>query len=169
MSVFDKWANSVSKEEEAEQREQVQKAKENQYVEIPSGTYPVTVEKIEIGQSNWGTDQVNIQFKILDGEYKGKMIFYNGTFDDHFAHGINSTGILIAKLLDDPDRAAMVSAILNHGVDEASEFLLDVTEEIVGKLSYDLKYDVKESNKINPNNNKPYINKFYGIEEVFDM
>ena len=35
-------------------------------------------------------------------------------------------------------------------------------------LTYDLDYDVKVSKKLNPNTNRPYVNKFFSVDEVYD-
>lgn len=137
------------------------------YQEIPSGIYPVELEKMEVGQSSWGTDQVNITFKVSDGRYKGQMIFYNGTFDDHFAHGKPQTARLISEMTDGEVDKFVILKELDRGTSCAG-FITDLFQTIADQLCFDLDYQVKESTKINPNTNKPYINKFYSISEVFE-
>ena len=171
MSKMNKWKNKVSAREEAAVQNAMQQQEKNQrtYREVPSGTYPVVVDKMEVGQSSWGDDQINITFKITDGEYKNSRIFYNGTFDDHFAHGIYETAKLLADMIDDEDiTIAMIAVILGHGVDEATEFLADAAE-MCDNFGYDVDYDVRLSAKTNPNTGKPYKNLFFTIEEVFDL
>ena len=70
----------------------------NNYKEVPSGVYPVSVEKLELGTSSWGEDQVNITFEIIDGDFKGQKLFYNGRFNDNFACGEEQTARLISEL-----------------------------------------------------------------------
>lgn len=163
-SAFNKKLNKA----ELESMEERFKGNNGSFPELPSGVYPVELDKMEVGQSNWGTDQVNITFRITEGEHKGKLIFYNGTFDDHFAHGKPQTARLISEMTDgEVDRFAILSE-LDAGPDNAADYLVDLYQAIAGELVFDLDYDVKESTKLNPNTNKPYINKFFSIEEVFD-
>ena len=48
-----------------------------EYKEVPHGTYEVKVEKMELTLSKKGDPMVSIWFRILNGEYKNSMIFYN--------------------------------------------------------------------------------------------
>ena len=138
------------------------------YEELPSGTYAVEVDKLEVGQSSWGSDQVNITFKIIDGDHAGQLIFYNGTFDEHFAHGKPQTASLISDMTDNEADKFLVLGILDGGVDTTSDFLLEVYQDISSRFTYDLEYTVNTSKKINPNTNKPYVNKFFKIVEIYD-
>ena len=145
--------------------------KQNQggnFPELPSGIYPVALDKMEVGKSQWGTDQVNITFKIVDGDHKGKLIFYNGTFDTHFAHGYSQTARLLSEMTDGDLDENSILYNLTKNVDDAANYITDLYQALAGQFEYDLDYKVQESTKINPNTNKPYINKFYSISEVFD-
>ena len=171
MGKMSKWKTKVSAKEEAAVRKAMQEQEKNQgsFRDVPSGTYPVVVDKMEVGESNWGDDQISITFKITDGEYKNSRIFYNGTFDSHFTHGINKTAELLSTMIDDEDMStAAIAVILGHGVDEATEFIADAAE-MVENFGYDLDYEIRLSNKTNPNNGKPYENKYYTIVEIYDM
>lgn len=44
---------------------------------VPFGTYEVKVEKLELVQSKAGDPMVSAWFKVLQGEYKGSLIFMN--------------------------------------------------------------------------------------------
>ena len=170
MSMIDKWKNAVSADEEAAINKAMEEDKKNRrsYKEVPSGVYPVVIDKMEVGQSTWGTNQINITFTISEGEYAKQKLFYNGTFDDHFAHGINRTAELLEGLLDD-DRvsAAMIAVIIGRGADSAEAFLADAAEECEA-LSYDLDYDIQLSKKLNPRTNAPYKNTFFHINGVYE-
>lgn len=139
------------------------------FPELPSGVYPVVLDKMEVAKSQWGTDQVNITFKIVDGDHKGKLIFYNGTFDTHFAHGYSQTARLLSEMTDGDLDENSILYNLTKSVDEAANYITDLYQALAEQFEYDLDYTVKESTKLNPNTNKPYINKFYSIVEVFDM
>ena len=64
--------------------------------------------------------------------------------------------------------ASMIAVILGHGEDEAADFIADVAES-VEDFGYDLGYEVKESKKVNSRTGKPYVNKYYTIDGVFDI
>lgn len=138
------------------------------FPDLPSGVYPVELDKMEVGQSAWGADQINITFRITEGEHKGKLIFYNGTFDDHFAHGKPQTARLISEMTDGELDKFIILRELDASVQNASDYLTDLYQAIEGQRVFDLDYQVRESKKLNPNTNKPYINKFFSITEVFD-
>ena len=147
-----------------------QKQNRNRFKEVPAGTYHVEVDKLELGESSWGDPQISIWFKITEGEYKNNRIFYNGTFDDHFEHGINSTAILLADLLDDEDlTSAEIAVILGKFDDDqtvVNDFLADASE-IVEELSYDLDYTTTYSKKTN-SKGQPYVNHTYEILDVYE-
>lgn len=168
MSMMEKWADTVSKKEEAAINKAMEEQKNNQrYKEVPKGDYSVVVDKLEVGQASWGDDQIDIWFKIIDGEFKNSRLFYSGSFDDHFEHGINSTAILLSQLLDEALSPAKIAVIISHSddIDRISDFLADCAEE-VEKLSYDITYDIQKSKA---KNGKIYTNHFYTVTAVYDQ
>ena len=176
MGIMDKWKNKVNKKEEAAIAKAMEEQKKNSrtFKEIPPGPYMVFVDKMEVGESNWGTMQINLAFEVMEGEYKGQKIFYNGTFDDNFAHGINATAILLADMLEDEDlTSAAIAVVLSHAndsqekLDEVSELLADISEELE-EICFELDYEVRESKKTNPNTGKPYVNKYYSIVGAYE-
>lgn len=169
MVDFSAFKTKVNKNELDSMEERFKNQNTGNFPELPSGVYPVELDKMEVGTSQWDADQVNITFKITDGEHKGQLIFYNGTFDDHFAHGKPQTARLISEMTDGEVDKFSILKELDAGKDAASDFLTDLYQAIAGQLAFDLDYDVRTSNKLNPNTNKPYVNKFFSISEVFDM
>ena len=138
----------------------------NNYKEVPSGVYPVSVEKLELGTSSWGEDQVNITFEIIDGDFKGQKLFYNGRFNDNFACGEEQTARLISELTGED--LTKESALLILKSKDCADTLAEIFDMIHESLTYDLDYDVKISKKLNPNTNRPYVNKFFSVDEVYD-
>ena len=115
--LSEKYGSKVSaKEAKAIQKAMdEQKENRNKFKEVPAGEYKVVVDKLELGETSWGDPQITLWFKITDGEFKNSRIFYNGSFDDHFEHGINSTAILLADLLDDEElTSAQIAVILGR-------------------------------------------------------
>lgn len=171
--LSDKYKNKVSKKEEraiAKAMEE-QKANRGNFKEVPAGEYPVIVDKMEVGETSWGDDQITIWFKITDGEFKNSNIFYNGMFNDNFSNGISATAILLADMLDDEDMTSAAIAVIlgkfDEDMDAIKDFIADVAEE-VESMAYDLDYQISQSKKTNPNTGKPYVNKSYEIIEVYD-
>ena len=170
--LSEKYGKKVSaKEAQAIQKAMdEQKESRNRYKEVPAGEYHVVVDKLELGETSWGDAQITLWFKITDGEFKNSRIFYNGTFDEHFEHGINSTAILLADLLDDEDlTSAQIAVILNKFDDDQSvveDFLADAAE-IVEELSYDLNYTTTVSKKTN-SKGQHYTNHTWEILDVYE-
>ena len=61
---------------------------ENEYKEVPFGTYEVKIEKAELKESKTHKPMVSIWFKIIAGENEGQMIFYNQVVSEGFQLGI---------------------------------------------------------------------------------
>lgn len=113
-------------------------AENNQeFKEVPEGTYEVKVEKMELVEAKKsGNPMVSIWFKILNGEYKNSLIFYNkvimGTSNDGFM--IHSNNELLRQLTDNE------MEIEFHSYSQYAQLLLDIHEGIDGKFEYALKY-----------------------------
>ena len=170
--LSEKYGKKVSaKEAQAIQKAMdEQKESRNRYKEVPAGEYHVVMDKLELGETSWGDAQITLWFKITEGDFKNSRIFYNGTFDEHFEHGINSTAILLADLLDDEDlTSAQIAVILNKFDDDQSvveDFLADAAE-IVEELSYDLNYTTTVSKKTN-SKGQHYTNHTWEILGVYE-
>lgn len=50
-----------------------------EFPEIPVGKYEVAIDKITLKENKNKNPMCSIQFKIVDGEYEGKYLFYNQT------------------------------------------------------------------------------------------
>jgi hypothetical protein len=154
---FSKFDKSIDKEGLKHDIEEVAENGGN-FKEVPIGKYEVKVDKMELVQTgpkatNPGVPMVSIWFKILSGEYKNSLIFYNkviyGTSNDAFM--IHQVEELLRSL----------DSGLDVDFDSYSQFaqlLLDINEAIDGKLEYALAYG---------ENNKGF--KTYDIEEIFEV
>ena len=157
MSIFDKYAKKINAEELAKSQEEINKNSNNgDYKEVPVGKYEVKVDKMECKLSKTNKPMVSIWFKVLAGEHKNSLIFYNGIFNEDFMR--HRVVKLLSALLDDTTHEAEINLILKSGnVAEINEFCLDVHESIDGKFEYLLDYGIrKEFNT-------------YHIEEVYDV
>ncbi|MEG2412599.1 MAG: DUF669 domain-containing protein [Clostridium sp.] len=118
------------------------------FKEVPLGTYEVEVNKLELKKSKKGDPMLSIWFKILTGEYKGSLIFYNQVMTQGF--GIHNANEMLRNL-DSGIDIEFVNFKKYHGM------LLDVLEAVEGTLEYALEYG---------ENNKGFNT--YKIADVFD-
>lgn len=100
--------------------------------EVPVGLYETKVTKIEIVESKKGDPMLSIWFRIVSGDYKGQMLFYNQVI---------TAGFTIKKACD------MLSAISHTDVKfESFSQLQNVCEDIFngvdGVYEYALEYSV---------------------------
>lgn len=170
MSIFDTWKKSVSSADIAAAEKAAAEAKKNEFTEVPSGEYDVVLNKLELKDSSFDdSKQIWINLKVIDGEYKGSTINYNGVFRDNFSKGFNPTSKILAALSDEEDGEPIIQAVLrSEDYDQIEELLADISEAAEG-LGYGIKYDVKYSGK-NPNkNNEPYKNTFISFEDTFEV
>ena len=78
---FDKWNKDFGGQQALED---LKKAAENEYSEVPDGTYICSMEKLELGESKKQQPMVKAQFRILEGQYKKQCLFYNQVFTRGF-------------------------------------------------------------------------------------
>ena len=111
----------------------VQEAAKNStnYREVPHGEYEVKIEKLELVESKKGDPMVTIWFKVVSGEYKGSIIFYNQVITQGFQiHIVN-------ELLRSLDSGIEVEF---KTYKQYGQMLMDIHEAIDGRLEYGLKY-----------------------------
>lgn len=67
-------------------KEDIEKAAENQrdYDEVPDGDYEVAITKMELRESKTHKPMLTTWFKILEGTYKGQLIFMYQLVDEAF-------------------------------------------------------------------------------------
>jgi hypothetical protein len=140
--------------------------------EVPAGEYVVSVAKMEAavkqGQ-NGPWEQLNIDFKILEGERENQHIFYNGSFNNKIDSGYRATAKLLSELTGgDVDEYTILDE-LEGGANSCADFIIDLYQAIQDeKLEYSIKLDIQEQTDINPNTGKPYKpNRFFSVLEVY--
>lgn len=73
-------------------KEDIKKSAENQrdFEEVPDGDYEVSIQKLELTESKSGKPMVTCWFKVLEGSYKGQLIFMyqlvDGAYKIHIAN-----------------------------------------------------------------------------------
>ena len=132
-------------------KKDVEQAAKNQreFKEVPEGYYEVAIEKIELRESSTKRPMVSIWMKILEGEYKGQLLFWNQVVDMGF--GLHKVNEFLRSL--DSGLEVQFENFTQYG-----NLLMDIHEAIDGKLEYGLKYS---------KNNKGYDE--FEITDVFEV
>ena len=91
---YEKWNKEFGG---AEAVEAVKKAKENEYQEVPNGTYDCALEKLELGESKNKKPMVKAMFRIVRGDHKKQCLFYNGVMA---ANNPEYNGFVIHNVLE---------------------------------------------------------------------
>lgn len=135
---FDKQFNA---KDLAEQEKAAAKNDYSNLPDVPAGEYTVSVQKMELRASKKGKPMVSIQFKITQGQYKNRMLFYNQVIDQGFGlHNANE--FLKSMELDCVDDAGDP---LFKGFAQYGNLILDAYEEITSNnLTYDIDYSQDE-------------------------
>ena len=125
----------------------------NSFREVPTGTYEVKVELMELGVTgpNSATPDmpmVKIWFKVVEGDYKNSMIFYNKKImatknDGLMIHHVNGflrslkSGLLIE--FNSYSQYAKLLLDVHEAIDGRFEYLLEYGEQKNGFKTYDIK------------------------------
>jgi len=148
-NIWDKFDQAIDTEG---LKKDVQEAAENgtgSFKEVPHGEYEVAVNKLELVASKKGDPMVSIWFKIVSGEYKNSLIFFNQVITQGFQiHIVN-------ELLRSMDTELEIKFTTYK---EYGNLLMDVMEAIDGQLEFGLKYSEGK---------KGFNN--YEITEVFEV
>lgn len=107
------------------------------FKEVPHGEYEVKVDRLELKESKKGSPMISIWFKILEGEFKGSLIFYNQVLGTGF--GLHMANEMLRSL----DSGVEIEF---ENFSKYNELLMDIMEKIDGKLEYGLKYTANKKN-----------------------
>lgn len=134
----------------------VDKAKANEFEDVPDGKYIVSIEKMEIKLTKAGDKLMfAAQFKIKEGEHKNRMIFFNRVISGNTsekwtdAQAIKSVITWLEKL-----ETEVVPEFINY--QDFADCVLDIFQEVQGKVELEVQY---KSNAFHP----------VTINEVFDL
>lgn len=101
------------------------------FKEVPHGEYEVEVNKMELIASKKGDPMVSIWFKVVSGEYKGSLIFFNQVITQGFQiHIVN-------ELLRSMDTGLDIQF---KTYKQYGSLIMDIAEAIDGQLEFALKY-----------------------------
>ncbi|MFS4464709.1 DUF669 domain-containing protein [Staphylococcus haemolyticus] len=127
---WDQFDKQVSTEEI---QNAVKDAKNNDYPEIPDGTYEVALEDMVLKTSKKGDPMLTITFVILEGEYADNKIWYNGVMQPNnekaIGYQVHKNNVMLRSLLDqDEDNE---SRVFFKGFNQYNDLVLDLAEELV--------------------------------------
>ena len=133
------------------------KKHEGEFEDLPKGTYIVSIEKMELGATKEGNKPMfTVQCKVLEGEYKGRNIFMNrviyGNKNSEKWNDGKAIRTVIAFL--EKLQTQTVPEFVNYS--QFADCILDIYEEIQGKVEVEIEHDSKAFNPIS-------------IKEVYDV
>lgn len=103
--------------------------------EVPHDTYEIAITKLELTKSKKGDPMVTCWMKIVEGAYKGSLIFMNQVVTQDFQFHIVNEFVrsLVSECDDAPD-------IHFKTFNQYGNMLMDVMELIDGNYEYKLNY-----------------------------
>lgn len=131
-NIWDEFDEKIDTEGLAKDAKEAAENGGGNFKEVPLGTYEVEVNKIELKKSKAGKPMLSIWFKVVAGEHKGSIIFYNQVMDQGF--GIHNANEMLRNL----DSGVDVEFV---NFKKYNDMLLDIVEAVTGNLEYALKYD----------------------------
>ncbi len=153
MSIFDKFDQQFDTEALKKDEAEAKERGTGDYPEVPWGEYMVKVEQAELKESKTsGKPMVSIWFKIVEGEFKNSMIFYNQVIATGF--GLHMADEFLRSL----DTGVNVEF---DTFKQYNDMILDVAEA-AQEFEYHLKYTERKAK-----NGNSYSN--YEIVEVFEV
>lgn len=112
-------------------KKDIEDSANNDFKEVPHGTYEVAITKLELKESKKGDPMVAVWFKILDGEFKNSLIFMNQVITQGFQIHI------VDEFLRSLDTGIDVTF---ESYSQFNELLLDIFEAVDGNLEFALEY-----------------------------
>lgn len=121
-----------------------------EYAEVPLGNYDVAIAKLELVVSKKGDPMVSCWMKILEGEYKGSLLFMNQVVTKGFQ--IHIMNKFLRDLVNGMDITVEFESYSQY-----AELILDISEAITDAREYTIAYG--EKNGFNT----------FDIKEAFDL
>lgn len=129
---FSKWNEQFGG---AEAVEDLKKASENDFSEMPDGDYTCRLEKLELGESSNGKPMIKGMFRIVEGAHKKQCLFYNQVF----CRSANGSMFSVHKGLEFLRDLAIFDdseVDFNGDYEDFNDLLLDMAEEAEGMTFY---------------------------------
>lgn len=102
------------------------------FKEVPHGAYEVEITKLELTESKKGDPMVSVWFKVLNGEFKGSLIFMNQVVTQGFQiHIVND----FLRSLESGVEVTWPGTYSAY-----AQMIMDIAESIDKRLEYGLNY-----------------------------
>ena len=144
------WAEYEKTVNEDELNRQIKDARANTFEDLPAGEYNVELSRLEPKMSKNGKPMVSVSMKVIEGKYRGRLMFMNRVIG-----GTKNDGRMIAGLetwlehLEAEDENGDLITVRFHDLDQFSDLVLDIAESVKDMgLQYQLTYDSKAFNTI---------------------
>lgn len=123
--------------------------------EVPHDTYEIAINKLDLVKSKKGDPMVTCWMKVVEGEYKGGLIFMNQVITQGFQIHIANEFVrsLVAEMEDAPE-------VKFTTYNQYGNLLMDVMEKIDNNFEYQLDY--RENSK---GYNEFEIKEVYSLED----
>ena len=106
--------------------DELAKAQENQFVEVPDDDYVCTLESLELGESKKGQPMIKGTFRIKEGQFKKSCLFVNQVFTMGFPQFKGLEFLKSLNVFEDDD------ICFNGDFEEFNNLLLDISEASQG-------------------------------------
>lgn len=123
----------------------------NNFSDVPKGTYIVSIEKMEVGETKDHRPMFKMQCKIKEGEYKNRNLSLNRVI-----YGTKNDGSMIQSVITMLDKLQTATIPEFTGYNNFVTNVLDIFQEVQGKVELEVDYDADAFNSIS-------------IKEVFDI
>lgn len=128
---FNKWNQEFGGEEAVKA---LKDAKQNEYTEVPDGSYWCSLEKLELGESKKGQPMIKGQFRILKGEHKKQCLFVNQVFTRGFPQHKGLEFLRSLQVFEESE------IDFDGNFQDFNDLLLDIAEAAEG-----MRFEVKKS------------------------
>lgn len=137
---YEEWNKKFGGEEA---KKALQEAEQNnqEFTELPDGTYICKLEKLELAAAKSGKPMIKGQFRIMEGEHRKQCLFYNHVF----CRGGNGSGYPIKLGLDFLRSLQVFDATdidFNGDYADFANLLLDMAEEAEAA---NMRFEIKKS------------------------
>ena len=135
-NIFEKWDKEIDTEGlQKDVEEAAANGGTGDFKEVPHGDYEVAIQQMELKASKKGDPMVSIWFKILDGEFKGSLIFYNQVITQGFqVHIVNG---LLRMMVSEMEDAPVIEF---KSYNQYGNLIMDIFEAVNDNFEFALSY-----------------------------
>ena len=133
-------------------QKEVEESKGSDFEDVPDGTYIVSIEKMELTLTKEGKKPMfAAQFKIKEGEQKGRMVFFNRVVGGNKNSDKWNDGKAIKSVITWLEKleTETVPEFVNYS--DFAECVLDIFQEVQGSVEVEVDYAAKKFNPVTIN------------------